>query len=367
MTMQKEQGFGHLAVEVESESIYFGYNVPIDIRDSRLRLVKQTETQRQFELRPGLYEVSAVLEDGQQHSELVEIRSGERSAIVLDAGVGQRKPDNVSSIEWTFRQSKFNEPRFTQTVESMYAERDDSKLNQIPGIELVEATGATNTGESPGLWSFEGNSQIDAVPTATLRLNEREVTISLPITPRDVTYRNSCAVRVDTKPGGFEVRAWISRERTIANAFMNMLASGQMRQAAHMAGHADSLLRDKYQDPTGAALGGIILHKVGNLGERVAWVENLARDFAWMPDGKVLLASVLVEKRETLDVARQLALEASAQRMLYTDSYSILLDLLRRWPTKHESETHRDAVTKLAARSPYIDWNSMCLSETSEA
>ena len=46
------------------------------------------------------------------------------------------------------------------------------------------------------------------------------------------------------------------------------------------------------------ALGGLTLHRYGRLRERQDWIENLARDFAWIPDGRILLAALLMNDRE---------------------------------------------------------------------
>ena len=58
-----------------------------------------------------------------------------------------------------------------------------------------------------------------------------------------------------------------------------------------------------------------------------------------------------------------LAIQAGAQRMLYTESYSLLLDLLRRWPDKTDHEARYQAMDRLASTASQIDWDSICLSE----
>jgi hypothetical protein len=143
---------------------------------------------------------------------------------------------------------------------------------------------------------------------------------------------------------------------------MNMLASGQLRHAVDMAGGVADLFRQKYRDPTGAMLGALILHKVGQLDNYEAWIENIVSDFSWIPDGKILLASLLISRQENLARAWQLLQEASEQRILYTESYSILLGLLRRWPREDESVSRQEIIAELAWHSPYIDWDSICLS-----
>jgi len=141
-----------------------------------------------------------------------------------------------------------------------------------------------------------------------------------------------------------------------------MLAAGNLASAASMADQATELLRDKYADPTGATLAALTLRKVGRLAPHESWMENLARDFAWISDAKILLATLLVARRADLDRARCLALEAASQRVLYTESYALLLDLLRRWPRDTAYRPIPAAIGDLARSSPYVDWNSSCFS-----
>jgi hypothetical protein len=149
----------------------------------------------------------------------------------------------------------------------------------------------------------------------------------------------------------------------VANALQNMMAAGYMFKAADMAKDAVGLLRDKYDDPTGAALGALILYKFGRLGSWQSWMENLVRDFDWLPDGKVMLAKLLYDADTDRDRALELAIRASSQRMLYSESYSILLDMLRRWPRAVDEMARKEAVDRLASRASYIDWESICLSQ----
>jgi hypothetical protein len=237
---------------------------------------------------------------------------------------------------------------------------------------LIEVNGASLFRESPGLWVFgcEMQPDLDAVPTAVIQIGDRMTRISLPINPKagSAVFNpdNSCVVKVEETRTGAHVHAWISPERTVANALQNALASGYVLRAAEVADEAVELLRDKYSDPIGAALGGLILHKVGRLEKRIRWVENLARDFDWLPDGKVMLAHLLQNDESALDRALELAIQASAQRMLYAESYSLLLDLLRRWKRESDREVRKQPTDELASVAPYIDWESICLSQVIE-
>jgi len=254
------------------------------------------------------------------------------------------------------RNSRFTQNSTAPDDESSLAEAAPATTAALLDLKCAKVVRQTRT-----LWILEWSGSSNAVATATLQIGERRTEISLPTSP-PMTGPSLCAVRIDESPTGAHATAWISPERTVANALQNMLASGNLSSAASMADQATELLGDKYSDPTGAVLAALILRKVGRLARLESWMENLARDFAWIPDGKVLLAALLVDRRASLDRAFALALETAGQRMLYSESYSILLDLLRRWPGEAHRTERATAIAGLAAHSPYIDWNSSCLS-----
>lgn len=361
---------GKLEVKVESQSMHFGYSVPVEIRDSNMRLVEQSTRARQFNLSPGLYQVSAVLEDGREHRELVEIKKDATAKIQLSAAeppsppTQQQQPAGemplaVGPQTGGLAISSYNvEPRYTQRADSPPQQNMSSQSARES--KLVGVTGAKLLRETPGQWIFGSAGPIDAVPSATVRVANRETTISLPTSPQ--SSDDTCAVRVDYKEHSSRVTAWITPERIVANALMNMLASRQVRSAVQMAEEATELLRQKYSDPTGAALGALILHKVGRLERLESWVRNLAQDFPWLADGKILVASINFERRSNMDEVRALAIDASKRRPLFTDCYAILLDVLRRWPRDGDGEWRRQALEALTVHSPFVDWDSICFS-----
>ena len=316
-----------------------------------------------MDLPVGLYEVSAVLEDGQRHSQLVQIKEGESTPVEL----GLREPDQVPesrSLVESPDLPRSRSLRYTQKVESLPVAGIEAEPELV--AQLLEVSGAWLKHETRSLWVFACKSDLDSVPTALFRINDRRVRISLPISPEREFPHNSCVVKVEETRTGAHASAWISSERTVANALQNMLSSGYVLRAADVADDAVDLLRYKYSDPTGAALGALVLHKVGRLEKRPSWVKNLARDFDWLPDGKVMLALLLQNDESTVNQALELALQASEQRMLYTESYSLLLDLLRRWPSDAGRADRKGAIGKLASLSPCVDWESICLSHVVE-
>ncbi len=350
---------GKLHVELRSDSYFFGKNIPIEVRDSAMRLVERPSEKRQFSLAPGLYEVSAVLEDGRRHRALVQIKAGETAPVTLGADAETPKT-KVASRSVSQKVPRYKRPRFTRKM----ASEEPLLVRDIAApAELLDVTGASLVGDTKlSPWQFECANDVDAVPTARFQIGDRTRLISLPISPEHGSPSHACTVTLhETSTLGFQLNAWISPERTVANALQNMMASGYVLDAAGVADQAVELLGAKYQDPTGAALGGLILLKTGRLARWTSWIENLARDFDWIADGKVLLASLLAKEGNDMGMALELALRASEQRLLFSESFSLLLDLLRRWSRGEERDRRNLAIKEMLARTPNIDWESICL------
>jgi hypothetical protein len=354
--------FGQLSVDVDSTSFYFSNSSPVKIRDGMMRLIRYEENVRNFDLEPGLYQVSAVLEDGHEHKSIVEIKPGQQSSVTIRKPEELIGPDERRKKRQLFK-PYYETPNFTQKIESLDDNLDQDTLTDVD-VEIFEIKGAQIVRETNMLWILNCPTEINSVAIVKLRIGDNETIISLPTSKKGSGADNYCALRIDSSPSGAIASAWISPERTVANAFQNMLASGQILPAMSMADKAIELLRYKYSDPTGAVLGALILNKFGRLAERKSWVRNLARDFAWIPDGKILFAKLKVNGRTDLDTALRLAIESSKQRILYTESYSILLDMLRRWPSEDDSAIRNEAIADLASHSPFVDWDSICLSYT---
>lgn len=348
---------GKLSVQLGSDSMFLGQNVPIEVRDSSMRLVQRSSSGRQLELPAGLYQVSAVLEDGRRHSALVQIKEGEQTPVELAPEPGVEAARSRAATSGSGLPG-YERPRYTRGTVAAF----EAGIEAEPAVaaEFLEAQGARLQRQTRSSWLFTCDPHIEAVPTARFQIGDHRVEISLPISPAGSTPSGACAVRID----GTRADAWISPERTVANAMQNMLAAGYLLQAAHVAGDAVELLRGKYEDPAGAALGALILHKAGRLQRWQGWVENLARDFGWLPDGKVLLADLLFHDEARQGRALECALQASGQRMLFTESHSLLLDLLRRWPRHADREPRDEAMRRVVSISPYIDWETICLTHS---
>ncbi len=367
-----------VTVQLKSDSYLLGDASPIEIRDSSLNLIKQLHRGRRVELDDGLYEISAVLEDGQKHRRLVHLQGGSQEEITLDiqgeklAVSSTTLQKMASSPSAASNQGAIHIPAGAASDMDMadlsldlgYEQSSESEPEQEVPIELLDSHGAVlrekhiNTAVESS-WIFEPSPNLDTVPQAVFRSNDQKITISLPVNPVGNYPLNACEVVTITNDGKLELRAWISRERTVASTLQHMLASGYLLHAAKIASEALELLRDKYQDPTGALLGALILHKIGQLEPRLGWVRNMAIDFDWLNDGKVLLAILLSKEEAKQDDALSLALRASTKPMMFTESYSLLLDLLRRWPWPGRQEERDKALESMAEFTPYTNWDSM--------
>jgi hypothetical protein len=105
------------------------------------------------------------------------------------------------------------------------------------------------------------------------------------------------------------------------------------------------------------------LHRFGRLHEKQDWVENLSRDFDWLPDGRILCAALLQRDDDASERDRglDLLLNATERRPLYTDGLSLGLELLRRWPGEERSAERRERLERLAEYSAAADWESIAL------
>ena len=359
---------GQVNVSLAPNSQYLGSSLPVEVRDSSLRLVHRGTGTGSIDLPEGLYEVSTVLGDGQKHSAFVDVKGGETKPVEFGeaeapafAGPLEGLPGPLEgvSIETPdpYRPVTRGSLRPTYTAASAAAP-EESESTGKPTIDLIEVTGAKVTETRRTKLTFQCDWSIDAVPTATVRIGEHMQRVSLPISPQAGT----CVVKVEPTSVGFHAQAWISADRREANGLQNLLSTGYVLEAAGLAHEAIELLRGKYVDPAGAALGALVLQKAGQLEQWETWVENLARDVEWLPDGKVLLLQLRAKRGEQRPDDLQLLLKASAQRVMYAETCSILIDLLRRWPASRGSEAEvRAAVDLLAQKAPYIDRDSVCL------
>lgn len=333
-----ERADGRLEIALRSDSWFLTQNLPIEIRDGRQELIKSIRgDEPSVELAPGLYSVSAILEDGSLHRRHVHIRPGETERVEL---VAERQ---------TRRRAKG----------ALRGVRGGADETSRGGVVLELFGGAREASRRNRRWILEPDGDLERVPYARLETATEVVEVSLPVNPNghDGPQR-SCELEAWTERNRLEVRVRMAPGRQVASAIERMVETGFMGASAALAKEALQLLLEKYEDPVGAAFGGLLLDRLGRLESQPRWLENLAGSFPWLPDGRILLAALLArsddgaERRRGLD----LLLAAAPQRMMFADGLSLALDLLRRWPDgSRRQERFRvlDEISHAAARAQW--------------
>ena len=170
-------------------------------------------------------------------------------------------------------------------------------------------------------------------------------------------------MEIDLQTAVPRLRVRFTSQRRVGRAVDGLLRHDEVMAGAELLDEAAGLLLDKYADPAAATLGGLTLHRFGRLSQRQDWIENLARDFAWIPDGRILCAALLMYDAAPAEQARGLGLllDATTSRPLYTDGLALGTDLLRRWPGTDRADERTERLQGLAAYSCVTDWDSVAL------
>jgi hypothetical protein len=93
-----------------------------------------------------------------------------------------------------------------------------------------------------------------------------------------------------------------------------------------------------------------MLYRFGALDAYAAWVENLAHAFAWLVDGRILLAAVLARSSSQAERDRgfDVLLRAVEQPWtVFSEAFSLALSLLRRWPEESMRPRARESLAAL--------------------
>ena len=371
---------GTLRATLNLPSYALTHNLPIEVRDASLALVARITHDTPQRLKPGLYQVSAVLHDGRTHARVVRVVAGEEVPVELIIDPADLMPterprspldrfvDVTSSfagtsddtnkslcIEKLIETGLFGRPRLPPA----------KHLNLI-GDRLLDLVGARLVEAATDQWVFvPDDTPTEAVPYALFDVHGEKRSISLPVNPNGHTdEERACVLRFETYDEGVEPRAWIHHARTVSSTMQHMVAGGQLFHAQSVAAMAaDDLLRGKYDDPVGAGLGSLVLYQAGTLRDRISWLENLAGRFDWLPDGKILLGVLLLDSPPERDRGAKLLFRAADQRPMFTLSYSILLDTFRRWPIRRHTASASSAAKTLSRTAASVDWNAFVFTQ----
>lgn len=357
---------GQLRVSVHSESSWLSQHLPFVVRDARNAFVTDGTVGEIAELDEGYYTVEVITPSGAPHREVVHVAADETSPLAI--GVDSDTAPGVGLVGSTVPMPPMPQaeppfmaeagPSFTAEAEPRAA--DGGRPARLAGVRFCTAT------EDNGGWTFSPDIGLRDLPTASFLLDDdpHAWVISLPLNPAGTeSDLRECHVRIerpDTGPA--HPVASFSRRRRVSRMLDGVLLHHEVASAT-LLDQAAELLLSKYSDPPSAALGGLTLHRFGRLEERQDWVENLARDFSWLPDGQILCAALLMKDENPSERERGLNLlfSATVSRPLYTDGLSLASELLRRWPGEKWAEKREERLARLADYACTADWNAVML------
>ena len=337
-------GLGQLQIRVENNSYFLSQNLPYIVRDAAMAFVtKGTVGQKGIEDLPeGYYSVEVIMPSGSPHTELAHVQADTTVEVIIDD------------------EDRADDPTREERLGAALPSTDEGILRP----QLV-ATKFCTTRETTSGWTFTPDPHLTAVPTAQFSSSDdHDWVISLPLNPQgpEEELREACVTfeRITGRPTRPVVR--FSKHRRVSRMLDGVLRHRTVA-AAGLLDEAAGLLLYKYDDPPGAALGGLTLFRFGRLRVQQGWIENLARDFPWLPDGQILCAAMLMDDDDRAERARglKLLLGATTQRPLYTDGLSLASDLLRRWPDEMSSEARTQRLAFLSDFSCTAGWDDIML------
>lgn len=336
-----EQPTGVLSVTIKSRLNIGGTNTEIIIRDHTLAILFRCKKKRDFELLPGIYEVSTLKDSGEKSEDIVTIKPNQTT--ILDLHL--KSPESIDSHLKDDDFQVWNKDRaiyLNSEAFALHKASEGLEINQIGDQMVVRHTG-----------------EMREVSTITVLCNDEFQKFSLPLSSG--THRRSvfCHLLTDTLNSSGRPRVRLSQGRTVASAMERLYEDNRILSAANIARSSLDYLTTNIEDPTGVLIGALALFKSDQLKNNIEWLESFNEKYKWLPDGKILLAYLISDEFPERSIA--LAIEASEQTILYRDTFSILLNFLRQWPDKG-SLPRKSALSCLGEISPYVDWKSTYLS-----
>lgn len=353
---------GTLEIEVSSSSMFLSSALPIEIRDGRHVLIHTFRGRQQASLAPGLYTVTAVLDDGSRESRVTTITAGRKTRVEFDPPVGRWFTEQDISGNTISPMSQFFDVGYRGPMVPLSDEVMDQPLRRsseiVDGIHLLAVPHQIRV-DNLGRGQLAIELMSHTLAWIALRSGPHVVLQTLPLDAKSSPECRRCLVQIDRQMG---VRVELPRERRVTNALRGMLEAGNVSDAIELAQRGVELLAAKYSDPIAAAYGGLLLERFGQLTKHAAWLENLSRDFPWIGDGRVLLAAVLSRSDSESERERGwellLAVTRSPRTMFFSDGFSLLLALLRRWPDRSKRELCDQVLDGLATMIASFDFDA---------
>ena len=343
---------GTLVVELQRDSWVLRDHLPFEIRNEKYVLVARAQPERPIELAEGLYAVSLVLDTGERITRPAVVRRGQPTKVSLvapDRGTGRvcaliapTEGTTPSELRAVFRRpnsvAPAPEPCWIADASTNLAVLHDPEQRLI-GVRL------TSPCTSPA-WV------VVATERAALHL-------ALPLS--DHNECRDCTIELHRPHATGRVRVSVALPaRRSGRALFGLMDTGKIDLALSVARAACEGLAREHADPVCAVYGALVLERCEPLAQSPPWFEHLATDCAWLPDGKILQAALLSRSEASGERQRghDLLLEATRiPNMVFADSFSLAIKLLRRWPADDPgSEPRRARLAALAGISARFDF-----------
>ncbi len=308
----------------------------IEIFDKSLKAVwSQWYESNKFsidDLQPGTYTLRLSLSSGVQKDETFDLK--EREIKEIEINIAYNSPHE--SHEWAYLNKNFSIQSFRDTnMKAIDYYREPGK--QVNGKVWKYSNGRWQQELLPQFMnqSIHGDGNVFTYHTDQL-LSVLEISgedmpnlyVSLP--PGN---QLNCLVRLAevTDENIHPIDVTVSTNHLKAETLLTLLTNGDIRKAKSLsnAAEAEELLYQKMRNPVTAAIGGYFLLKIGELDRLHDWANNLANWFTWLPDGAIIHATQLLNKKEKrkkdIDLIRKRLLQAAGEGIpVYSEGLRLL-------------------------------------------
>jgi len=283
-------------------------------------------------LQPGTYTLRLSLSSGIQKDETFDLEEGQTKEI----GINIENNSPHESHEWAYLNKNF----------SIQSSRDTN----MKTINYYQEPGKLVNGK---LWkSSLGNWQQEFLPqfmNQTIRGDGNIFThhTNQQLSLLEISGKDMPNLYVSLPPGNqlkclvklaegdneevHPIDVTVSTDQLKAETLLTLLTNGAVREAKTLsnAKEAEELLYQKMQNPVTAAIGGYFLLKTGELARLHDWANNLANWFPLLPDGAIIHATQLLNKKEKtesdIDLIRKRLLQAAGAGIpVYSEGLRLL-------------------------------------------
>ena len=339
---------------------------PIEIRDHKLRLIKQTHAGYSVKLDPGVYVISARLPNGTLAVNSIEIGEESREIVLADNQDGPTIEAGdldealldlmlpTSSLAPPFDERDWHLP--SDAAEGQWyarALRPDGTPDHAARLDAAAEVQA-ECGYSVDLLVTLGSHD----EVTFLHVGARELVPRIAALPALAPNRSRCKVRVAVGPGGIQVAAGTA-DAGIGTLLAAYLTQGAVRDAAGIAEHAESALFYKRYDPIAAALGGYALLRLAEPGRLHDWPQNLARWFPTMADGPIIAGMQATLQGKESAAAHWFDVALERHLPIFSSGLALLVAHVRERRLTHDVELSSRDEARLLATGPLVDYEHL--------